>query len=87
MRSMHARKCVMVCGTGGRERGLQQRVTPLFSVIVVHKDVAGGWKAVTLQDITFFIKALAALLCKLKAEGFQLMMIVRSTNIDCCLHY
>jgi len=59
----------------------------IFSTMLVQKDVAGGQKAVILQDILFFIKALAALLCKLKIERFHLMIILRSTNIDFCLHY
>lgn len=79
--------CVIVCSTGGTERSLQQWVVWLFSVTLVQKDIAKGLEAVTLQQILFFIKALAALLCKLQDERFQLMMIVRSTNIDCCLHY
>lgn len=40
-----------------------------------------------LQDIAFFIKAPAVLLCKLQVERFQLMMIARAANIDFCLHY
>lgn len=84
---MHTCTCVIECGIGGTERSLQQRDRPLFSVILVQKEVAGGREAVTLQGVSFFVKAEAALLCKLKVERFQLMMIVRSTNIDCCLQY
>lgn len=47
----------------------------------------GSFRRSELQDITFFIKTPAVLLCKLKVERFLLMMIVRFTNIDCCLHY
>lgn len=58
-----------------------------YSLYFSHHSPWGSFRGSELQDITFFIRAPAVLLCKLKAERFQLMMIVRSANIDCCLHY
>jgi len=80
MRNKHVR---IVCVTGG----LQHRTEELFPATLVQKDIARCWEAVMLQAVFFLTKALAALLCKLQVERFQLMMIVRSTIIDCCLHY
>lgn len=80
MRNKHVH---VVCVTGG----LQHRTEALFPATLVQKDISGSWEAVMLQAVFFLTMALAALLCKLQVERFQLMVIVRSTNIDCCLHY
>lgn len=77
-----------MCGAGvwhwRYREGSTGEGTASISATVVHEESCSRPE---LQDIAFFIKAPAVLLCKLKVERFQLMMIVKSTNIDCCLHY